>query len=94
MNDNSPTITEETQNTSLATASLISSILGIVPLLGFIFGTAGLIFGVMALRRHYQNPDKYGGEIRAIFGLLIWAVLMAAWTFAAIYAPETLTGSA
>ena len=74
----------------MATASFACSVLGIVPLLGFIFGAAGLIFGIMALRRHYNDPEQYGGEKRAIFALIIWASLMAAWTWALIYNPQTI----
>jgi ABC-type enterochelin transport system permease subunit len=78
------------KKTSTATASLVFSVLGIVPLLGFIFGTAGLIFGVLALQRHYKDPETYGGEKRAILGLLVWAALAAAWLWAIIYQPQTL----
>ena len=89
MNDNSPELTE-TDNTSMATTSLVCSILGLVPLLGFVFGTAGLVFGILALRRHYYHPDRYGGVKRATLAIIIWATLMAAWTWAFIYYPETI----
>jgi succinate dehydrogenase/fumarate reductase cytochrome b subunit len=78
------------KDTSTATASLIFSILGVLPLLGFIFGTAGLIFGILALQRHYNEPETYGGEKRAIIALLIWSALAAGWLWALIYHPETL----
>lgn len=80
------------KETSMATAGLTCTALGIVPLLGFVFGTAGIVFSVIALKRHYTDPDAYGGEKRAVFAVILWGALVAAWTWALVYRPETILG--
>ena len=80
------------KDTSMATASLILSVLCVVPLLGYFFGALSTVFGTLHLKRQYQNPDSYAGEMRAIAGIVITTMWLGVWIWALTYHPETILG--
>lgn len=81
-----------TKETSMATSSLVCSILCVIPLLGYFFGALSMTFGVVHLKRYYENSDEYGGEKRAIAGIVITLLWLVAWIWALVYYPETILG--
>lgn len=78
----------------MATAALALSITGFIPLLGFMTTTLGAVFGILHLKRYYQDEEGiYGGEKRAIAALVITTLYGVLWAWAVIMYPETVIGS-
>ena len=60
---------------AMAIASFVFGLTFWIPLLNLIFGAVALYFGIRALLRIKSNPDKYGGKIFAIFGIILGALV-------------------
>jgi hypothetical protein len=88
--DNNQNRTQNTKkNHNLAILAFTFGLIGIYPSVISILGIAGIIFGIMALRKIRQEPDTYKGEaiskigivfgiIGLIFGILIIGLLILA----------------
>ena len=77
------------KNHNLALLAFTFGLIGIYPSVISILGIAGIIFGIMALKKIKQEPDKYKGEVISkigmvfgivglIFGILIITLLIFA----------------
>ena len=62
------------KNHNLATLAFIFGLIGIYPSVISILGIAGIIFGIMALKKIKQEPDKYKGEVISKIGMVFGIV--------------------
>jgi|SRR5947209_14887317 len=77
---------QTSKNQGLATASLVVGIISCLTLgLGGLGTIAGIVLGVIALRKAKSQPDVYGGKGFAIAGI-ITSVISALLAFAIIFA--------
>src|SRR5438067_11425231 len=77
---------QTTQNRGLATASLVCGIISCVALgLGGLGTIAGIVLGIIALRKARRDPEHYGGAGLAVAGI-ITSIASAFIAFALIFA--------
>tara|TARA_Y100000310_G_C20659936_1_gene804156 strand:- start:649 stop:891 length:243 start_codon:yes stop_codon:yes gene_type:complete len=60
---------------STAKTSLILAIISWLPLFNFITAPSSIYFGIKALQKIKNNPDKYSGKVYAIIGLSIGCLI-------------------
>jgi hypothetical protein len=57
----------------------LASILGFCCSLGFVFGPAAIITGIIALVQNKKDPERYGGRGLAIGGIATGVAFMVFW---------------
>ncbi len=67
-----------------ALTSFICGLLFWVPLFNWVLGPLAIVFGIMALKYQRADPERYGGQIFAIIGIIL-GVISVIFTVIGIY---------
>jgi uncharacterized Tic20 family protein len=67
-----------------AITSLVCGLLFWVPLFNVILGPLAVIFGILSIKRVRAEPERYGGQILAIIGLIL-GVISVIFTVVGVY---------
>ena len=83
----------EKKDRVFAVTSLVCGLLFWVPLFNFVLGPLAVLFGVLAIKRVRIDPERYGGQTIAVFGLIlgiISVIFTVLYVYALLFRPELL----
>jgi succinate-acetate transporter protein len=75
---------DEGKDKVFAITALVCGLLFWVPLFNILLGALAIIFGLLAIRRVRENPDRYGGQGMAVVGLIL-GIISVLFTLLGVY---------
>jgi hypothetical protein len=82
---------EQKKDKVFAITALVCGLMMWVPLFNFILGPLAVIFGVLAIKRVRSEPERYGGQVIAVIGLilgLVSVIFTIIGVYASLFHPE------
>ncbi|MGV8141006.1 MAG: DUF4190 domain-containing protein [Candidatus Woesearchaeota archaeon] len=91
----SQNVSDEGKDKVFAITAFVCGLLFWVPLFNMILSPMAVVFGILAIRRVRENPERYGGQGLAVTGLIL-GLLAIIFTVIGIYIllfrPELTSG--
>jgi len=74
----------EKKDKVFAITSFVCGLLFWVPLFNVILGPLAVVFGVLSIRRVREDPERYGGQVLAVIGVIL-GVISVIFTVVGVY---------
>jgi hypothetical protein len=74
----------EKKDKVFAITALVCGLLFWVPLFNILLGALAILFGVLAIRRARENPERYGGQGMAVAGMIL-GIISVVFTLTSFY---------
>jgi len=75
---------EEQKDKVFAVTALVCGLLFWIPLFNLLLGPLAIIFGILSIKRVRADPQRYGGQVMAVIGLVL-GVISVIFTVVGLY---------